>query len=109
MSPDITLLLHELLCLALFWTVFCRAVRSCDRVRTDVRAVFFLLGIVACAGIVAPLVWRVEPNWFELLLLGAVTSVQIVTARHWAHGVPDRFYKPGCAPDNRGKCDGSQP
>lgn len=105
MAPDTVLIIHELLCLALFYSVFCRAVHSCEKVRTDVRFAFFLLGIVACAGMAAPLTWHFIPDPFTLALLAAMTGVQLVTAHHWAAGVPDRFYKPGCAPRARRSCD----
>lgn len=105
MAPDTVLITHELLCLALLYSVFCRAVHSCEKVRTDVRFAFFLLGIVACAGMAAPLTWHFIPDLFTLALLAAMTGVQLVTAHHWAAGVPDRFYKPGQAPRARRACD----
>lgn len=98
-------ILHELLCAALFYSVFCRAVRTCDRVRVLVRLAFFGLGVVACAGAAAPLVWGMVPTMFGLALLAAITAVQMVTAHYWAAGVPDRFYKPGCTPTNRRSTD----
>lgn len=104
-KADAYLILHEVLCLALFYSVFCRAVRSCEKVRTDVRFAFFLLGLVACAGMAAPIAWLFVPTGFDLLLLMAITVVQLVTAHHWTAGVPDRFYKPGCAPRQRRACD----
>ena len=99
------LYVHEALCLALFYSVFCRCVRSSDKVRTSVRLAFVFLGLVACAGMVAPLVWGVVPDLFSLSLLAAITVVQLVTAHYWRAGVPDRFYKPGCAPRRRRQCD----
>jgi hypothetical protein len=84
---------HELLCIALFFTVFCRAVKTDATVRADVRFAFFVLGIAACAGIVAPLAWAHQPNAYDLLLLGAVVLVQVITAHHWQHEVPPPFVK----------------
>lgn len=102
---EILLLAHEILCAAIFYSVFIRAVRSCEKVRTDVRLAFFGLGIVACTGMAAPLAWGFAPDGFTLLLLAAVTVVEIVTSHHWACGVPDSFYKPGCAPRQRRASD----
>lgn len=99
------LILHELLCAALFYSVFFRAVKSCEKVRADVRLAFVALGIVACLGMAAPLVWGLVPDLFGLALLGAMTAVQLVTSQHWSAGVPDRFYKPGCAPRRRRASD----
>jgi hypothetical protein len=84
---------HELLCIALFVTVFCRAVKTDSTVRADVRFAFFVLGIAACAGIVAPLTWAHQPTAYDLLLLGAVVLVQAITAHHWAKEVPPQFVK----------------
>lgn len=86
---------HELLCIALFYTVFCRAVSTDHTVKADVRLAFVLLGAVACMGMVAPLAWAYEPHPFALALLGAVVLVQVITAHHWAHGVPEQFVKTG--------------
>lgn len=105
MTPDTVLVIHELLCFALFYSVFCRAVHSCEKVRADVRFAFFLLGIVACVGMAAPLTWRFIPDIFTLALLASMTVVQLVTAHHWVAGVPDRFYKAGHAPRQRRACD----
>lgn len=101
MTDLMIILLHEALCMALFYSVFCRAVRSSKHVRLDVRVAFFALGLVACIGMAAPLVWGLVPSLFGLLLLGSVVIVQLVTAHHWRDGVPDRFYKAGRAPGKR--------
>jgi len=102
---NILLVAHEILCLALFYSVFIRAVRCCEKVRTDVRLAFVSLGVVACAGMAAPLAWGFIPDALTLALLLAVTFVEIVTTRYWTHGVPDRFYKPGCPPQRRRSSD----
>jgi len=99
------IVIHEALCAALFYSVFCRAVRSSELVRADVRFAFFLLGLVACVGMAAPLVWGLVPDLFGLAALAAMTVVQLVTAHHWSAGVPDRFYKPGCVPRCRRATD----
>lgn len=91
MTPS--LIAHEVLCVALFYTVFCRSVSTDDRVKTDVRFAFFILGAVACMGLVAPIAWGFEPHPFALALLTAVVLVQVITAHHWAHGVPDQFMR----------------
>lgn len=106
-SNDFTLLLHELLCGALFYTVFCRCVRTDSRVRGDVRLAFVVLGIVACIGMAAPMAWGVLPSAFTLLLLAAILAVQIVTSRYWCESVPDKFYKPEHTPRQRRSCEKS--
>ena len=98
---EVMLIAHELLCLVLIVTVFCRAVRMDDTVRMDVRLAFFLLGAVACLGVPAPWVWGLYPNPFTLLLLGGIALVQIVTSRYWRTGVPLSFYRPDRMPRRR--------
>lgn len=101
---DAMLLAHELLCAILIYSVFCRACRTDHTVRVDVRISFFLLGVVACLGMPAPLFWEFIPNLFTLMLLAVIAAIQVVTARHWAKGVPYVFYKPEHAPRRR-RCD----
>ena len=105
MTLNVIVTIHELLCVALLYSVFCRACKTCENVRSDVRLAFALLGWVACAGIAAPLVWGLVPDLFGLALLAAITVVQLVTAQHWEKGVPDKFYKTGHAPRARRSCD----
>ena len=101
---DIAVLLHELLCVALFYSCFCRAVKSDMRVHLDVRVAFNLLGSAACGGFAAP-VMGYQPHWFGLTLLAAVVYTQWVTAKHWQQGVPDKFIKPEHRPKMRRASD----
>lgn len=98
---DAMLIAHELLCLVLIFTVFCRAVRMNSSVRVDVRLAFFLLGAVACVGVPAPWVWGFNPNAFALMLMAVIALVQIVTSRYWRNGVPLSFYRPEHMPRRR--------
>lgn len=92
MTSLVMLFLHEALCLVLWYTIFCRSVKTDKHVRADVRAALVLLGSVALAGVVAPLAWAWEPDAWGLALL------QFVTAAYWAHGVPDGFIHPDHVP-----------
>jgi len=89
------ILIHEALCGLLLWTVFCRSVQCSRKVLLDVRLAFWLLGLIACLGLVAPLVWGFIPDLFSIALVAAITVVQFVTAQHWAQGVPKHFMKGG--------------
>jgi len=91
MTPHI--FAHEMLCAALFFTVFCRAVKTDSTIKADVRFAFFVLGIVSCMGMAAPLAWAYQPDLMDLALLAAVVLVQAVTAHHWQHEVPHQFVK----------------
>lgn len=100
-----TFVVHESLCIALFYTVFCRAVSTDYTVKADVRLAFVVLGMVACMGMVAPIAWGYDPHPFSLALLGAVVLVQVITAHHWVHGVPEQFMKTGFRPKRRRATD----
>ena len=82
---------HELACLALLYTVFCRAVRCDHTTYAAVRIAFQALGTVASLGIVAPLMWPRVPSWWGVLLLLSIVLVQTVTARYWSDGPPTQF------------------
>lgn len=91
------LVLWELLCIGLFWSVFCRSVRVDKTTRLDVRLALWLVGIAALVGMGSTLYgWL--PDGVTLVIVGAVVVMQVVMARHWRHGVPRQFvldiYKP---------------
>ena len=86
---------YEILCFALFYSVFCRAVRMNQTTRADIRIALQVLGTVAAIGIAVPVHWPTwRPDWVTLALLASITALQLVTAYHWQRGVPDRFVKP---------------
>jgi hypothetical protein len=105
MNHVVILILHETLCAAIFFSVFCRSVKSSAKVRADVRLAFVMLGTVACAGMAAPLVWGLIPDLFVLSLLASIAAVQIATSRHWADGVPQGYYRPEFVPRLRRATD----
>lgn len=75
----IPLIVHELLCLYLAYSVFVRAVpMTCDT-RPAVRLVFWLVAVVALAGVAAPLLWGWLPDLFALALELVFALVQGVT------------------------------
>ena len=98
-------LVHELLCAVLFYTVFCRAVRTTAHVKADIRLAFTCLGGVALMGMAAPIAWGHQPSGFDLALLASIVLVQVITARHWRDGVPEHFLQPQHKPRNRRRGD----
>ena len=95
---------HELMCAAVFYTIFARAVRMNQNTRQDVRLALLFLGTVAAIGIAVPLHWTSwRPDCMYLAMLSGITAVQLVTAYHWRDGVPDRFQKPPTGPERRSK------
>lgn len=89
------LAVHEVLSIALFYTCFCRAMKTSKQVKRDVLAAFWLLGAVASAAIFSPLAFGWQPDCMSIALLAAVVIVQIVTAAHWREGIPKEFIHEG--------------
>lgn len=81
------LILWELTCLALFWSVFCRSVLVNTTTRLDVRLSLFAMGLAALVGIAAP-VYGWVPDWVVQIIVLAVVVMQAVMASSWRHGVP---------------------
>ena len=88
------LILWEVMCIALFWSVFCRSVRVDATTRLDVRIALWLVGIASLVGLGAPLYGWV-PDVVTSVIVGAVVIMQAVMAHHWNHGVPNQFVLEG--------------
>lgn len=92
---------HTVLCAILFWSAFCRIVKTNEReTYLVIRVSFSVAGMAALVMMIAPfghLLWpwfpkyRVHPA--VLLMLASFVSVQVSTARHWRHGTPKSFTK----------------
>ena len=63
---------HELLCAALFYLTFCRAVWAGRRTSIGMHTVIRVMGAVSCMGMTAPLAFGYEPDWFSVTLLALV-------------------------------------
>lgn len=100
----IKLVIWEVLCAALFWSVFCRSVRVDKTTKIDIRVVIFLVGLGALLGLGAPL-YGWEPDWVTLLIIGSIAAMQVVTAQHWGSAVPDQFVMSRFLPRERRKGD----
>jgi len=86
------IVVHEILCLALFYSIFCRAVRMDASTHKPIRIVLQILGTVAALGMAAPVHWPSwTPDYFSLALLASITAVQLVTAHYWAKQMPPAF------------------
>ena len=85
--------INTVLSAALFYTCFCRLVRTDGTTLLLVRAAFMVLGAMSICSVVAPFLWAYRPQPPGLALLAAFTVMQAVTAHHWRHGVPCQFRK----------------
>ena len=86
----VKLMIWEALCVALFWSVFCRSVRMDKTTKFDIRVSIWLLGLASLLGFGAPL-YGWEPDTVTLVIVGAGVLMQAIMAQHWTNGVPDRF------------------
>lgn len=90
--------IHAAVCMALFWSCFCRLVRTDHDTYPSVRLGFTVLGAGALASAVAPWAWDVHHSWPSTALAGATLLAQGITARFWRAGVPNHFQRkaPSC-------------
>ena len=93
MAISISLIAHEVLCLALFYSAFCRAVWANSQTQRRMRFIILMTGSVSSLGMLAPISWGYEPNWFELMLLAMAVVSQMITSTNWRDGVPEIFQK----------------
>jgi hypothetical protein len=89
------LITHEILAAMLFYTCFCRAVKTNGTVRVDVLIALWFLGIVSCVSMFAPMAFGWEPDLMSVMLLLGMVIVQVVTAAHWRDGIPKEFVDEG--------------
>jgi hypothetical protein len=95
-----SLWLWESMCVALFWSVFCRSVRASETTKFDVRVALWLVGMASLLGIAAPL-YGWHPDTVVMLIVLAVVVMQVVMSRHWDIGVPWHFVKQEYKPRRR--------
>lgn len=86
--------IHVALSLALFYSQFCRSVKTDHTTHAPVLVAFYGLTAASIFSVFAPIIlpgWR--PSWDTLALLSSVIVVQLVTSRYWHHGAPSSFCK----------------
>lgn len=92
---SLTLLVHEAVAGALFYTCFCRAIHmNAEHTRYGVLFAFWMLGLASVVMIAAPIVWGWEPSIPTIVLMLAIIIVQLVTSHFWHAGVPPQFRVP---------------
>ena len=76
------MILWELACLALLWSVFCRSVLTSSDTRFWVRSALLGVGAGALVGLAAP-VYGWEPSWPPLVIVVMQVNMQLQMARAW--------------------------
>lgn len=94
------LTLWELLCMALFWSIFCRSIKVDQTTKLDVRLALWGVGVAALAGIGAP-IYGWHPDCVTIAIVTAIVVMQVVMAQHWRNGVPIHFVQDAHKPKRR--------
>ena len=87
------LLVHEILCLIVVYTTFCRLSKTTHETLLTVRAAIWLMGTVGAIQLVAPFLWGWKPDLLDIAMLASLAFAQIATARQWKGGVPAALQK----------------
>lgn len=97
------LLLHTGLALALVWSCICRFTHTSKiNTRPSIRWAFTVLSVYAGLALFGPFATSWQPDAMNVVALGAITCVQVVTSVHWREGVPVPFR----SESERAKLDG---
>lgn len=89
--------INAMACAALFYTCFCRIVRTDTQTEVAVRLAFCVLASAAAAcglapfGVLAPCLPAQVPTIAQIFITLAIVLVQALTARFWRDGVPVHF------------------
>jgi len=92
----IAIYINTVLCSMLFYTCFCRLVRTDDQTYSSVKLAFCILAGAAGLCMVAPFKWGYTPQWPVLVIEAAMALVQALTANFWRDGVPAHFQRCAC-------------
>ena len=57
------------------------------------RFVIVLTGSVASLGMLAPIAWHYEPDWYAMVLMAVSVIAQAIASHHWRDGIPDIFQR----------------
>jgi hypothetical protein len=90
---QVALAAHEILCIALFYGAFCRAVWANKQTKQGMLLIIRLTGAVATIGMVAPIAWHYRPDWFAMLLMTLSVCAQYLASHNWRDGIPHIFQK----------------
>jgi hypothetical protein len=98
----VLLVLQLSMALVLCWSCLCRATKTNGDTRREVRWAMVFEGAAAGLLLGAPFLPALMPEFFEwevgttpvaiwMILLVSILTVQLVTAKYWQQGVPERF------------------
>lgn len=93
MNHTFFVLLHEVLCAALFYGAFCRAIHANKQTKYSMHIIIRLTGAVATLGMLAPISWNYQPDWFAMILLTLSVTAQFLASSNWREGIPEIFQR----------------
>lgn len=79
---------YALLALVLVWSSITRLRKTDMRTWAPVRWAFAVLGGASGWALLSVLTHDYRPDVVDLLMMAAITGVQLVSAKLWQHGVP---------------------
>jgi membrane protease YdiL (CAAX protease family) len=107
--PELLLLIQIAGAAGLFWSCFCRLVKTDAETIREIRWAIWFESVAAALVIGAPFLpllvpelygedlfrWQpyTTPKWIWVLLLLAATIMQLVTAKFWRRGPPSDFQR----------------
>jgi hypothetical protein len=83
----------------LFYTCFCRLVRTSTDTVMPVRLAFCVLAAASALCGAAPFLTGMVPQWPQLVIEAAMAVVQALTAQYWRDGVPCHFQRHTARPE----------
>jgi hypothetical protein len=93
------LIVHTILCAAIFWSSWCRIVKTTKTAtRRSIRWAFSMASGGSILIGAAPFVNYIpgyggyQIHWTTLVLLAGFAAVQLATSYHWRNGVPESFH-----------------
>jgi hypothetical protein len=81
-------------CAAVWYSVFCRGVKSDGKVHPEIRRAFVLLSMAAFVAGVIPFVYPRIIIAAPMILAVAITNLQHATGKFWHRGTPEQFANP---------------
>lgn len=70
---------------------FCRLTKTTEETHTTVRLGIYLIASAAIFALVAPFLWKWNPDLIHLAIFAGLAVHKVATRKAWQHGVPHWF------------------
>lgn len=86
------MIVWELACMGLLWSMFCRLIHVDRSTKPEVRAALVITSLASLVGIAAPLYnWVVDA--ITIIVVCPLVLLELILSKNWAHGIPAQFTK----------------